>query len=258
MPRLRDKNAVALFGGDELGKCGAYGDVVRFAREDAAEERPGEAIGELIAEASREECTHRFVLALEPCAARDGELEPHAELRIPREELGRSDGADLGRYAEHHAFGHRVELALVRDVDLSVVRQGLDDLVREAELLHEVGRVGLGGDPRVRAAVDQEALVVHRDDVAAEPLSALQDHDVEVLRGLFERVRCGEAGDAPTHDDHALFSFHGAPGDASGARKGVITFMRARTKASSAFKDAVREKPSESASAQPRASISRS
>ena len=196
-----DERLVLLLGVDELREGGAYREISRVSGEDAAEERAGEAVRDLVSQATRDEISDRLVLVPAPRARGDERLERHAELRVPREEGGLHDGHHLGGDAEHHPFGERVERAVPGDVDAPILGLGGNEARLEPERPGERGRVRLGGDPGVRPAVEGEAIPLHGADVPAEARLALDDGDVVRPGRAEERVGHGEPRDPPAEDD---------------------------------------------------------
>ena len=135
--------------------------------------------------------------------AADEDLEAHAQLAGPGDELRAQDGEDHGGGHEHHALGHGVKLALAQDVGggrCGVV--GADELVAEAELAAEVEGGALLGEEGVGAAFDEEALAGVGDDLSAEVVGGFEQKIVGVRASRFlEGVRGREAGDSTADDD---------------------------------------------------------
>ncbi len=72
------------------------------------------------------------------------------------------------------------------------------------DLLGELRRVRLHGNPRVRSGVDDEAVVPDGLKVAAEVAPRLDDLHGARLRRVLERVRGRETRDATSDDDDSL------------------------------------------------------
>src|SRR5206468_2599018 len=205
-PRRRaqpeDEAPVASLELDEAGHGGAQRQPLGVAGVDAAEERLGHALERLAAEPPADEGRDALVGVVR--AARQPEVEEHAQLAAPREERRGGDRPGVGRGEEHEALRHRDQLAAAHDVRAPVAGPRADQPVAEAEPLAEGERPGLLRDEGVGAALDQEAVGPLARDRAAEPILRLEQQDLDSAAGLDQAERGREPGHAATHDRDPL------------------------------------------------------
>src|SRR6185312_5749781 len=144
---------------------------------DAAEEGLAEALQGLAAEAAAEEAADGLVARVG--AAREDEVEAHAELAGPGEEAALREGEDAGRDSEDEALRQRVEDAALADVHPAVPLDRAHQPIAEADLAAELHRVGAGRDEGVGAGVEHAAVAALGEDAAAEARAGLQHGDDE-------------------------------------------------------------------------------
>jgi len=153
---------------------------------DAADERPGEAIDDRVAEAPAEERPNGFVGAVAAGSRGEDGLKGGAELLARREQGARRERREPGRDAEAGTLRDRDEPLIVPHVD-RVRLEGSDDLVAETDLATERERRRARHQERVRSALDEEAV---------DPLS--RDLPAESRRGLDQRDRGAGPGEGPS------------------------------------------------------------
>ncbi len=205
--RAADQAPVLLFELGELGEGGLEAERVDVAGVEAAEERLGQALERLAAEAAADEAADGLVRGVAP--AGDDQVEAHAELARPGEEPALREREDAGGDGEDEALRQGVEDAALADVHLAVLLGGAHQAVAQAELPAELDGLRARGDEGVRAAVEHAPVAPLGEDVAAEARPRFEDGDGEggaprVPAGLEEAVCGGEAGDPPADDDDAV------------------------------------------------------
>jgi hypothetical protein len=165
------------------------------ARVDAGQERLPEPLDRLLPEPAPQERRDRLVPAT--VAARDHQVEAHAELAGPGEEAAAGEGQDPRRDGQHHALGKGMELTSVEDVDGPQVGVRGHEPLAEAELPAEGDALRLLGEHRVGPALEQEAVPRLRPDHPAEPRPCLEQEvgDLALVKGVGSRQPRDAASD---------------------------------------------------------------
>jgi len=212
---------------------------------DAAGERLGHPLERLASEPAAHEVGEALVCGR---AARQDQVERHAELPAPGEEGRGDEGAKVGRREEEEAVRQRLDAAVVDHVGAPLALARADE--RHAEALAQVDGPRLLGQEGVRARLDRETVSPLGRDRAAEPVARLEEHDL-AHAALDQPVCRREPGHAAAHHGDARALAHATAASAT-------TSASMRMKSGWSFTVLARAKPRPSAAAVARASTSRS
>src|SRR5947208_2334269 len=208
-----------------------------------ASERLGRPLERLAPEAAAHEVGETLVSGVR--AAREDEVERHAQLPAPGEEGRDGERAEVRRREEQEALRQGVDAAVVDNVRAPLALARADQ--RHAEALAQLGGPRLLGQEGVRARLDREPAAPLGRDRAAQPLAGLEQHAVGHA-ALDQPVRRSEPGHAAAHH-----------GDARAhAAAAATTSASMRMKRGWSFTVLARAKPRPDARAVARASTSRS
>ena len=137
---------------------------------DATDQRLCHTVQCLGAKAPAHEGTEAFVVVL---AAREKNLARHAQFAAPGKKRRLHEGPQTRRREQEKAFGKRLKLAAMNDVNFLVSRLGRDQAGSQAEAITETKRPGLFRDEGVRAGFDDKIADALGGDGAAEPRAKL-------------------------------------------------------------------------------------
>ena len=173
---------------------------------DAAQQRLGQSLQRLCAEAPANEIGQRLVRVAAP--GRDGQVERHPQLAAQRQDGRARERDQPGRDDQHHALGHRLRPALGQHVGRMVRRPRTHKLARQPQIARELHTPGLLCDERVGAALDHKIARLTGDrvgqDLAAESAIALDECVVQRAAGgscrALQVERRAEAADAAADD----------------------------------------------------------
>ena len=195
-PHGEDHAALALLQLEEPRHGGGQRQVIRVGGVDPGDQRLGDALERLVAEAAPDERAQTLVGIP---AARQDEIERHPELARPREERRGEEGPEARRRQELKAVGQRVQPSPEHDEGATEPVVGPHQPVLDAEPPAERQRPGLLGQEGIGAALDEESVVALGPDRAAEAIGGLEEHEIDrapaLARPLDRAVRGGESGD---------------------------------------------------------------
>ena len=162
---------------------------------DAREQRLGQVVHRLVAEAAPDECADRFVLITLAAGNRHFARHPQpaakAEHRRPRQ------GAELQREAEEGSFRNRMQPIVTQDVRRAR-RQRRHQPIGNAQLAAQGDRSRLLHQQRIGAAVDHPAVESLGGDDAAGARRRFEDPHADAAPLQLERS--GQPGDAAADD----------------------------------------------------------
>ena len=203
---------------EEHGKGRAHAHLFGVAGVDAGHDRLGH-LGERFApEPPAHEIAEALVVA--GVAARQHEVEPHAQLAAPGDQARQGERHEPGRHHQDQALGQLVQPPARKDVALADVFVGVEQALGDADLAGQLHGPGLVGDERVGAAFDDETVDTLSADLAAEVVGAFEKDPVEgrcgagpcLTPGGLERMSGAETGHAaPDHRDDGELLAHRAP-----------------------------------------------
>ena len=100
-------------------------------------------------------------------AARHQQLQAHAQFSAPGDEPRTQEGKHHSGGHEHHAFRQGMQIASIPDIGW-FADAGTDELICEAEIATECDGCGLLCDEGIGSAFDGKAILMSRENLAAE------------------------------------------------------------------------------------------
>ena len=194
--------AVARFDLRQPREGGPQRQALRVAGMDAGHQRLAEALDRLLTQTPPQERCDRLVAF---AAARDHEVEGHAQLAAPGEEAGAEEGSDPARDAEH-TFGQGVQPSPAEHVDRAW-RAGRHEALAQSQVTAESDGVRLLGQDRVWAALEKKPLDALGADHSSPPRLLLEERERhargrEVMGGHQPRDAAADDGDGLSgHDE---------------------------------------------------------
>ena len=232
--------AAAVGGVGEVGRHRPQAETVGAPGVDPAEQRIGQPLDHLPAEAPADDVVDRGVARTG--ASGQDEVEPGAGDAPRRQQARPGQRADPGGHAEHEPVGQRTQATARPHVRPAGGRR--HQLAAQPDSPAQVDRPRDTREEAVGALLDRQPAERAGEHLAAQAVARLVQGDVGA--GLGQRVSGGQAGDAPADDGNAR---HPCP---------RTTSASVRHRAGSSSRDLVRAKGRPESRATAAASTSRS
>src|SRR5262245_9956787 len=178
-------------------------EVVRVRRVDARDQRLRDTFERLLAEPAADERAEALVAV---ATAWQSEVERHAELARPGEEIRREEWAQSRRRQQLKAVRQRMQTSAKYHEGPAEAVVGPEQPILDAEATAQLEGPRFLGEKRIGAAFDEESAVTLGSDRAAQPIGGVVDGEVDgaaaLARSLDDAVSGCESGDAAADHDH--------------------------------------------------------
>ncbi len=206
----------------QLRKRRAEREPIAVAAVDPGHQRLDERLVRLASETTGDERCDRLVLVAR--SRRNVRLGGEAQLALGRQEVAALERLEVRGDHPGQALGERVQIVSAANVRVVVLGPPRDELLTEAEFLHEPDAALLAREKAVGPGLDRESVDVLGAKLPAEHRVALDQDDLGVRCHCLETPCRRETGDSTADDD----DLHAACAPASQG------FARSRTSSASA------------------------